>query len=288
MDGRPRIPVAIRAVVVGLAVAATGTLPWSALVGANLRYGATVPWASAVMAALLVLWWRYLVDGCGAPASTREARRRGSRANAVSEDVWGLAIGVGLLGLVATLLLQGVLGRLVTLPQQRDIDPTQYPALTVFAWVVMSAVVAGVVEETAFRGYMQGALERRYGLAPAIVVTGTVFGLIHFSHPEVGLVLLPFYLAVSAVYGLLAAATNSTLPGMVLHAGGNVFSALGLLLGGRSEWQLTAEAPPTIWQAGIDAAFVANLAALVVAVAAAALAYRALFRAASATSPRRN
>jgi hypothetical protein len=30
--------------------------------------------------------------------------------------------------------------------------------LQIIAWVIMSALVAGVVEETAFRGYVQAAL----------------------------------------------------------------------------------------------------------------------------------
>jgi len=85
-------------------------------------------------------------------------------------------------------------------------------------------------------------------------------------------------LAVAAVYGLLAAATNSTYPSMVLHAGGNVFSVFSLFSQGRSEWQLTAVPAPTIWQAGLDASFLANLAALMIVGAIAALAYRGLFR----------
>jgi membrane protease YdiL (CAAX protease family) len=118
----------------------------------------------------------------------------------------------------------------------------------------MGAVVAGVVEETAFRDYIQGGTERCHGLATAILVTGGLFGLSHFTHPEVGLVLLPFYFTVAAVYGLLAAATNSTYPSMVLHVGGNLLSAFSLFTQGRSEWQLTAMPPRTIWQAGIDGA----------------------------------
>jgi membrane protease YdiL (CAAX protease family) len=61
----------------------------------------------------------------------------------------------------------------------------------------------------------------------------TLFGLAHFAHPEVGVLLMPFYLAVAAVYGGLAYLTDSTLPGMVLHAGGNMFSALDLFTRGR-------------------------------------------------------
>lgn len=269
----------VRAVAAGLAVGLLGTLPWAGLVAANTRYLPNVPWATPAMACILVAWWLYFAKGRGWPNATAEARRRCGRANRVPEELWGPALGAGMLGLLTTLLLQGVLGRLVALPQQQGLDPSQYPVFTVFAWVVMSAAVAGVVEETAFRGYIQGGIERRHGLTTAILVSGSLFGLIHFTHPEVGLVLLPFYIAVAAVYGLLAAATNSTYPSMVLHAGGNVFSAFSLFTQGRSEWQLTAVPPLTIWQGGTDAAFFANLAMLGVAGAATVMAYRALFRA---------
>ncbi len=274
-----RMPALVRAVAAGLAVGLLGTLPWALLVEANIKYLPSVPWATPAMACILVAWWLYFAKGRGWPGATAEARRKCGRANRVPEDLWGPALGAGMLGLLTTLLLQGVLSRLVALPQQQDLDPSQYPVFTVVAWVVMSAVVAGVVEETAFRGYLQGGIERRHGLTTAILVSGTLFGLIHFTHPEVGLVLLPFYVAVAAVYGLLAAATNSTYPSMVLHAGGNVFSAFSLFTQGRSEWQLTAVPPPTIWQGGVDAAFLANLAMLAVAGAATVMAYRALFRA---------
>ena len=275
-----RIPVLVRAVVIGLAVGLVGTVAWSRLIVANTQYLPSVPWAAAVMVPILVAWWLYFARGRGKPDGTAHARRLGGRANRVPDHLWGPALGAGALGLIATLLLQGVLARMVTLPRQQDLDPTQYPVITVFAWLVMSAVVSGVVEETAFRGYMQGGIERRHGLTTAILVTGSLFGLSHFTHPEVGIVLLPLYLAVAAVYGLLAAATNSTLPGMVLHAGGNIFSAFTFFVQGRSEWEMTASPPPTIWRAGLDASFLAKVAALVVVAGIAALAYQSLFNAA--------
>jgi hypothetical protein len=71
---------------------------------------------------------------------------------------------------------------------------------------------------------------------------------------------------------------------MVLHAGGNVLSAFSLFTQGRSEWQLTAVSPPTIWQAGIDGSFLANLAMLAVASVATVLAYRGLFMASVAST----
>jgi CAAX protease family protein len=229
-----------------------------------------------VMAVVLGAWWQYFVRGRGWPAATAEARRLGARANRVPEHLWGAALGAGMLGLVSVLLLQGVLARLVSLPQQQEIDPSKFPLATVFAWVITSALVAGVVEETALRGYMQRGIEERHGPVVAILVTGSVFGLLHFAHPEVGIVLLPYYIAVAAVYGGLAYATNSTFPSMVLHAGGNVFSAFSLFTQGRSEWQLGTEPPHLVWQSGVDAAFVVNVIAFLVACFGSVLAYRAL------------
>ena len=235
-----------------------------------------MPWATAVMAVVLAVWWRYLAQGRGWPASTGHARRLSARANPVPDHLWGPALGAGTLGLIGVLLFQGVLGRLISLPQQQELDPSKFAFATVFAWVIMGALVAGVVEETAFRGYVQGGIERHHGPVLAIFVTGSLFGLAHFSHPEVGIALLPYYIAVSAVYGGLAYATDSTFPGMVLHSGGNLLSAFSLFAQGRSEWQLGNSQPTLVWQSGVDAEFVASVILLLIVSAGACLAYKAL------------
>lgn len=274
-----RVPVLVRAVLAGLAAAIAGTMPWAILLSANTRHLSTLPWAVPIMAGYLWLYWRY-ARGDGWPQSTAAVRRANSRANRLPEDLWGLALLAGILGLVGVLLLQGVLGRFVSFPRQSDLDVSRYPAATALLWVLMSAVVAGVVEETSFRGYMQRPIERRHGPIVAIVVTGIAFGLAHLTHPEVTLLLLPYFLAVAAVYGALAHLTDSTLPSMVLHAGGNVFSAAGLFLGGRSEWQLSSAPMPLIWESGPDASFWVTVVAFLVVGAAAVWAYLGLSRAA--------
>jgi membrane protease YdiL (CAAX protease family) len=273
-----RLPLVVRAVLIGVAAAAAGTLPWAALVAANTRHLPTLPWAVPLMAIYLWLYWRYLVRGAGWPRSTADTRRMNARANALPPEAWGPALLAGLLGLGSVLLLQGVLSRLVALPQQRDLDVSRYPVVTVLTWVLMSAVVAGVVEETSFRGYLQRPIERRRGPVIAILITGSLFGFAHFSHPEVGVVLLPFYLGVAAVYGALAYFTDSTLPGMVLHAGGNMFSAFNLFTRGQSEWQLSTEAKPLIWETGPDLALWGNVTALLIAAGLTVSAFSSLAR----------
>ena len=273
-----RLPVIVRAVLAGGVVSAAGILPWSFFVTWNQKVHISVPWAVLPTALYLWLFWRYL-QGAGWPRSTKDARRTGLRANRLSSDVWGMALFAGVLGLTALLPLLGVLSRLVTLPAESQPIrvPAEMPFVTVFLLLVMASIVAGVVEEAAFRGYMQGAIERRHGPIVAILASGALFGLGHFvHHPNSVFAMMPFYLAVAAIYGGLAYLTNSILPGLVLHTGGDVFSLTRLWATGLPEWQTSSSPPPLIWETGTDPEFWAYLAAFIVVGAAASWAYAAL------------
>jgi membrane protease YdiL (CAAX protease family) len=86
-------------------------------------------------------------------------------------------------GFGALLALLAVAARLVSLPSSPPIPtPPEMPVVTAVLLIVMQSIVAGVTEEAAFRGYMQGMVERRYGIATAILVNGTLFGLLHFGN----------------------------------------------------------------------------------------------------------
>jgi membrane protease YdiL (CAAX protease family) len=272
--------IVLRSVIVGLFLAAAGTIPWSFLAGWNLRVFVTVPWAIVPTALYLVVYWRYL-NGAGWPQATAERRRRNLRANGLPGEVWGMALFAGLLGLAALLPLLGVMSRLTTLPAEaRPIStPPDMPFATVLLLLATASIVSGVVEESAFRGYMQGPIERKLGPLPAILAGGAAFGLAHYTHhPAAVLPMMPYYVAVSAVYGGLAYATNSILPGLVLHAGGNVFSLTRLWVTGQPEWQVTGTAPPLIWESRADAVFLSSAAAFVFLSAGAVWAYRELAR----------
>lgn len=281
------LPVIVRAVLAGVAVSAAGVLPWVFFAISNQKVLLTVPWA--ILPTTLYLWffWRYL-RGEGWPRSTAEARRTSLRANALSGDVWGMSLFAGILGLASLLPLLGLMARLVRMPAETQAikAPPQMPFVTVFLLLVMASIVAGVVEEAAFRGYMQGPIERRHGPTVAILATGSLFGLAHFTHhPASVLAMMPYYLAVAAVYGGLAYATNSIWPSLVLHAGGDVFSLTRLWATGQPEWQLSSKPPQLVWETGADAAFWGYLTAFILVGAAAVWAYAAL---ASATRAERS
>jgi membrane protease YdiL (CAAX protease family) len=78
----------------------------------------------------------------------------------------------------------------------------------------MDPTVAGVVEEMAFRGYMQRHLEP-IGPTFAILVTSAVFTLLHASQGLTYLLAFaPGIFLASVVYGHLALKSGSILPGM--------------------------------------------------------------------------
>ena len=97
-----------------------------------------------------------------------------------------------------------------------SIPLSSYPTATVVGALLAIAVSAAVVEETAFRGYMQKPMEDRYGVVPPILVTGVMFWFVHLD--KVTVTHLPGHLAASAVFGLLACFTRSLAPAMVAHA----------------------------------------------------------------------
>jgi membrane protease YdiL (CAAX protease family) len=187
------------------------------------------------------------------------------RANPVGE-AWPLAILTGFAGFATLFALLAVMNRMMTMPASAGLTtPEGMPRTTVVVLLMMASLVAGVTEEAGFRGYMQGPIERRYGVVAAILINGTMFGLLHFpNHPGGAVIaMLPYYIAVAAIYGGITWATDSILPALALHAGGDVWSLTRLWATGRPEWQLSPAAPPLVWDAGPDAAFYAAAAALV-------------------------
>jgi membrane protease YdiL (CAAX protease family) len=267
------------AVVIGMAVLIAGSIPKNLLFAANLKFLPGLPWAAVLTAGYLWLFWRYL-DGHGPPESTRAARRDGLRANRLSGAVWTWALIAGAGGLVTLVLALRVANRLVVLPRQEFFDVTEVSVLTIVSLIVVGAVAAGIVEEASFRGYMQGAIERRYGPTIAILISGTVFGLAHYL--DVTPLLLPYYIAVAAIYGSLAWVTKSILPSIVLHTAGNVWSSSYLWQYGHAEWQATATPAPLVWEVGADGSFVRYVVAGLVAGGLTIAAYRQLARVAAA------
>jgi membrane protease YdiL (CAAX protease family) len=220
-----------RAIVAGLAIAFVGVGPWALLASLNARIRPDVPWAAAVTLvylAALILW----LNGGGWPRSTSADRRFRLRLWRPAPGAWSGESRWAVLGLILAIVGLYVMW-IVTSPDQLITDFSDYPTPAYrISLVVMGALVSGVVEEAAFRGYLQSRLEE-FGPTYAILVTSAVFVLAHVTHGVVAMLLMaPGYFVASLLYGALAWRTGSILPGMALHVTGDFLHTMFVLLGG--------------------------------------------------------
>ena len=210
------LPLLLRAVIVGMLIVEVGsTLSVIPLIG-NLKFHPEVPWA--LPATLVILaFYRAWLAGWGAPSSTREARRLNARTGPVSGAMWGAAVPVIASGVIMLLLLRLAGPYVVPLAAPSvKINLAAYPLVSVAGGLAAIALGAAVVEELGFRGYMQRPLESRYGVVPALLLTGVMFWVAHL--PDVTVTHLPGQMLASVVFGLLAYFTRSLWPAMLAHA----------------------------------------------------------------------
>lgn len=227
---RPAAISYLRPIASGLVIAFAGAGTWFVLARLNATHRADVPWAAAAMALYLVITVTWL-NGGGPPRGSATTRRELLRLwppQRLGPGADGLSTAAMILLLAALTAAWILIGRLTPVP-----DLSGYPTSS-YRWslFVMSPIVAGVVEESAFRGYMQRGLER-VDARSAIWVTSLVFVASHITH-GLGTVLMlgPGIFVVSMLYGHLALRTGTILPGMFIHALGDLsYTYFGALHG---------------------------------------------------------
>jgi membrane protease YdiL (CAAX protease family) len=100
-------------------------------------------------------------------------------------------------------------------------------------FVVILTLVPGIWEELAFRGLMLANLQQRYGPWAAIVITATLFGLMHLTdlviqEPSEVVFEVIMATALGIAWGYLTAKTESVAPAMILHYSVNVLIELAV------------------------------------------------------------
>lgn len=207
-----RIPVLIRAIVSGAFVSTIGVGAWV------LVYPIPAPWSIAVMSGVLWLYWKYF-SGSWRPRVTAEARRNNFRAVKLSAAVWKWGLVGALLFVVVVQSGLVMTFRIVEFPAEAFKAEYNLDALPVWiAWIsiIMASLVAGICEETGFRGYMQVPLEERYGPAVGITIVSIVFLVFHLHQAWAPHVLFQIF-AASVLWGILAYVSGSIIPGIIGH-----------------------------------------------------------------------
>lgn len=221
------------ALMAGLSVFLAAQTVWATLLWHMLKEPSSAGWGLPVMATFLIAGASWLKWGPW-PARGRDWRRTGVRLNPVPLRTILFALGAGWSTMVAGFCLYVAHRSGTGMGGENPITLPHLRGLLFYAALVMAGIVAGFVEEVAFRGFMQRPLERRFGIVPAILVSGTAWALCHTNHGyfrEEAVVWLGIFLAVAAMLGTIANRTDSVVPGILVHAGFDsvYFLAAGLL-----------------------------------------------------------
>lgn len=102
---------------------------------------------------------------------------------------------------------------------------------TAMLFMAMAVLVAPLVEETVFRGYLYPLFAKTFGVAFSVILTGVLFGLMHGAQLgwTWGLVLV--LIAVGIIFTFARALTGSVLASFLLHLGYNSTIAAVTILG---------------------------------------------------------
>jgi len=95
-----------------------------------------------------------------------------------------------------------------------------------FAFMGMAVLVAPLVEETIFRGYLFPLLARWFGIASGIVVTGVLFGLMHGYQLGWAWAHVATLIGVGIIFTIVRSRAETTLASFLMHLGYNSTIAL--------------------------------------------------------------
>jgi len=211
-----KIPALIRGPLIGILILLVTLQPVGIFIQLNLTYYRQAPWAILPSSLYLWLCWRYLA-GDGPPSSTRVARHDLLRLNPITGErkvlVWIAATFLVFL-ISAFAILSYTVQELS--PDSLGPIPTLFdlPPFTAVGLIMLVAMMSGITEEAAFRGYMQRTMEKRHHPALAILVTALMFALVH---PQ-PLVFMIVFMVGSCAFGILAYLSRSIYPLIVVHA----------------------------------------------------------------------
>jgi CAAX protease family protein len=96
--------------------------------------------------------------------------------------------------------------------------------------MLMAVLIAPVIEETIFRGYIYPALARRFGIPAGVIATGILFGMLHGPQlwPNAGQIAL--MVVVGMVFTAARAITGTVVASYLLHVSYNSFVSLAFFV----------------------------------------------------------
>ena len=116
-------------------------------------------------------------------------------------------------------------------PEDLPIEELFHYKNTAILFMAMAVLVAPLVEETVFRGYLYPLFAKSFGVASSVIITGVLFGLMHGAQLGWTWGLVSVLIAVGIVFTFVRARTGSVFASFLLHLGYNSVIALVTILG---------------------------------------------------------
>lgn len=164
----------------------------------------------------------------------RRAGRAWTRLGLRRFPIWVVVLmppGALLLQIVSSLISLALSPALGGMKNPQDCDISQAFGAEPLLAVLSVAVIAPVVEEIVFRGFIYGGLKPRLGVAISVLVSSALFALAHSLSVGGSILLLAPSLFVAGVaLALVYERSRSLVPGMVLHGSFNLLALAAIFL----------------------------------------------------------
>lgn len=210
-----RVLIVVRAVIIGLLVGMIAANVWPLLL---LNLPMPIAAGAEIIFLVLYVWW---ASGGGPPKSLHAARAENFRVRLLSgaQWLWGAVAAVSFAATIHAAIV--LLFRIVPFPAaafHQGYDFSFIPSRQM-QWLacIISALSAGICEETGFRGYMQRPIETSSGPIVAIAVSSLLFMLLHLTKDWALLGMVPIVLGAGVLLGALAHASGTLIFGMLGH-----------------------------------------------------------------------
>jgi CAAX amino terminal protease family. len=177
---------------------------------------------------IFVLWvyWKFFSGSWGTKKSS-ETKREYFRNVHLSPTDWKWALAGAISFVIIVQASFFITFRIIEFPRAKFTADykmlNSMPLWIAWATLIMSSVVAGICEETGYRGWLQVPLEKKYGATTAIIISSIVFTSIHLTKAWASPI-LPHILFASVLLGLLAYKSGSLIPGMIGHSILDIFN----------------------------------------------------------------
>lgn len=110
------------------------------------------------------------------------------------------------------------------------IDAIYQDRLSAFLFLLMAVLLAPLVEETIFRGYIYPAIAKSWGVVVSVLITGALFGLLHGFQLGGALWQIALLVIVGIIFTWIRATARTVMASYCMHVGYNSFLFVGFLV----------------------------------------------------------